>query len=45
VALIFIYANRMDHLDHQFDVHDEDLNASVRERLARKASKRTGGGR
>jgi putative solute:sodium symporter small subunit len=45
VALIFIYANRMDHLDHQFDVHDEDLDASVRERLTRKASKRTGGGR
>lgn len=45
VALIFIYANRMDHLDHQFDVHDEDLDASVRERLARKGTRRTGGAR
>ena len=45
VALIFIYANRMDHLDEQFDVHDEDLDASVRERLARKGTRQTGGGR
>ena len=44
VALIFIYANRMDHLDHQFDVHEGDLDASVRDRLARKAAKRSGGG-
>ncbi len=43
VALIFIYANRMDHLDHEFNVHEEDLNASVRDRLARKANKRGGG--
>ncbi len=32
----------MDHLDQQFDVHDEDLDASVRERLARKSTRRTG---
>ena len=43
VALIFIYANRMDHLDHEYGVHEEDLNASVRDRLARKAAKKTGG--
>ena len=45
VALIFIYAKRMDHLDHPYNVHDEDLDASVRERLTRKAAKRAGGGR
>ena len=44
VALIFIFANRMDHLDHEYEVHEEDLNASVRDRLARKAAKKTGGG-
>ncbi|MEW6472658.1 MAG: DUF4212 domain-containing protein [Actinomycetota bacterium] len=43
VALIFIYANRMDHLDHEYDVHEEDLSAAVRDRLAKKAAKRTGG--
>jgi len=43
VALIFIFANRMDHLDHEYDVHEEDLSAAVRDRLAKKASKKTGG--
>ncbi len=42
VALIFIFANRMDHLDHEYDVHDEDLDARVRERLAKRAGKRGG---
>jgi putative solute:sodium symporter small subunit len=43
VALIFIFANRMDHLDHEYDVHEEDLSAAVRDRLTKKAAKRTGG--
>ena len=45
IALIFIFANRMDHLDQEYEVHEQDLNAAVRERLAKKAAKRTGGER
>ena len=43
VALIFIYANRMDHLDHEYDVHEEDLRAGLKNRLEKRAAKRTGG--
>ncbi len=42
VALIFIYAKRMDHLDHEYDVHDEDLSAAVRDRLTKRAAKKGG---
>ena len=43
VALIFIFANRMDHLDHEYGAHEEDLNASVRKRLEKRVQKRTTG--
>lgn len=42
VALIFIYATRMDRLDHEYDVHEEDLDANVRARLEKRAGKREG---
>lgn len=47
IALIFIYAWRMDALDHEFDVHEEDVSAAVRERAEKRATKRSqrnGGG-
>ncbi|HLF40260.1 MAG TPA: DUF4212 domain-containing protein [Acidimicrobiia bacterium] len=43
VALIFVFARRMDHLDHEYGVHEEDLNASVRARLEKKGDKNGGG--
>ena len=43
VALIFIYAKKMDHLDHEYDVHEEDLRDAVRARLTKKAASRKGG--
>ncbi|HYH50448.1 MAG TPA: DUF4212 domain-containing protein [Acidimicrobiia bacterium] len=43
VALIFVYANRMDHLDHEYDVHEGDLRAGVKNRLEKRAAKRAGG--
>ncbi|MGH8999686.1 MAG: DUF4212 domain-containing protein [Acidimicrobiia bacterium] len=42
VALIFYFAKRMDHLDHEYEVHEEDLDASVRQKLERKMQKKTG---
>lgn len=45
IGLIFFYAKKMDRLDHEYDVHEEDLNASVRDRLAKKAAKKSGGAR
>lgn len=43
VALIFIFAKRMDRLDHEYGAHEEDLNASVRARLEKKGQR--GGGK
>lgn len=44
VALIFIYAWRMDAIDHEFDVHEEDVSAAVRQRMEKKAQKNGNGG-
>ena len=41
VALIFIYARRMDRIDEEFDVHEEGLG-SARKRVAR-GSRSSGG--
>lgn len=43
VALIFVYAWRMDLLDHEFDVHEEDVSAAVRQRFERRMQKRMTG--
>lgn len=43
IALIFIYAWRMDNLDHEFDVHEEDMSAAVRERFERRVQRKSGG--
>lgn len=43
VALIFTFARRMDRLDHEYGVHEEDLNASVRARLEKRAPGRNEG--
>lgn len=44
VALIFVYAWRMDNLDHEYDVHEEDVGAAVRQRFERRMQRRGGGG-
>jgi putative solute:sodium symporter small subunit len=43
VILIFVFARRMDNLDHEYDVHDEDLSATMRDRLTKRADKKSGG--
>ena len=43
VILIFIFARRMDNLDHEYDVHDEDLSATMRDRMTKRAGKKNGG--
>ena len=45
IALIFVYAWRMDNLDHEFDVHEEDVSVAVRQRFEKRMQKRTGGNR
>ena len=42
VALIFIYAWRMDNLDHEFDVHEEDMSTAVRDRFERRVQRKAG---
>jgi putative solute:sodium symporter small subunit len=42
IALIFIYAWRMDLLDHEYDVHEEDVGVAVRERFEKRMQKRGG---
>jgi putative solute:sodium symporter small subunit len=39
IALIFVYAWRMDLLDHEFDVHEEDVGVAVRERFEKRMQK------
>ncbi len=43
VALIFLYAWRMDLLDHEYGVHEEDLSADVRKRFERRMHKKMTG--
>jgi putative solute:sodium symporter small subunit len=43
VALIFFYAWRMDLLDHEYDVHEEDLSADVRKRFERRMHRKVTG--
>jgi len=45
VILIFVFARRMDNLDHEYNAHDEDLSATMRDRLAKRADKKSGGAR
>lgn len=42
VALIFIYAWRMDHIDHEYDVHEEELGWARRRLERRMQQKLTG---
>jgi putative solute:sodium symporter small subunit len=42
VILIFIYAVKMDRVDHEYDVHEEELG-SARRRLERRMQRRTTG--
>lgn len=43
IALIFIYAWRMDRLDHEYDVHEEDVSVAVRQRFEKKMQKKLTG--
>jgi putative solute:sodium symporter small subunit len=48
VALIFIYARRMDRVDEEYDVHEEGLGSArrrIQKRAARRGSAGDGGGR
>ena len=42
VILIFVYAVTMDRIDHEYDVHEEELGAA-RRRLQRRMQRRTTG--
>lgn len=42
VILIFVYAVKMDGIDHEYDVHEEELGAA-RRRLQRRMQRRTTG--
>jgi putative solute:sodium symporter small subunit len=44
IALIFIYAWRMDLIDHEYGVHEEDVGVAVRERFEKRLQKRSGNG-